>query len=138
MDGRSLRPLVQGKEVPWRDELFLESLYTGRDNPFQEGIRMGKWKYIRMYDGVGSYDETDVDFANRGPEFEMLFDLEADPGERDNLIESHADSPILANLRRKCAEQSEAINARREEFKKLVQVQRRAAPAQQKRKRRSQ
>jgi arylsulfatase A-like enzyme len=138
MDGRSLRPLVEGKEVPWRDELFLESLYTGRDNPFQEGIRMGKWKYIRMYDGVGSYDEMDVDFTKRGPGFEMLFDLEADPGERDNLIESHADSAILANLRQKCAEQSEAVNARREEFKKLVQVQRRTAPTQKKMRRPSQ
>ncbi len=138
MDGRSLRPLVEGKEVPWRDELFLESLYTGRDNPFQEGIRMGKWKYIRMYDGVVGYDERDVDFAQRGPGFEMLFDLEADPGERDNLIGSHADSPILANLRQKCAEQSEAINARREEFKKLVQVQRRTSPTQKKKRRPSQ
>jgi hypothetical protein len=91
-----------------------------------------------MYDGVGSYDETDVDFAKRAPGFEMLFDLEADPGERDNLIESHAGSPILANLRQKCAEQSEAVNARREEFKKLVQVQRRTAPTQKKKRRPSQ
>lgn len=132
MDGRSLRPLVEGKEIPWRDELFLESLYTGRDNPFQEGIRMGKWKYIRMYDGAGRYDEAHVDFAGRVPEFEMLFDLEADPGERDNLIASHADSPILAKLREKCSQQSKALNGRREEFKKLVQVQHRVASAQQK------
>jgi arylsulfatase A-like enzyme len=129
MDGRSLRPLVEGRDVPWRDELFLESLYTGRDNPFQEGIRRGQWKYIRMYDGVGSYDETHVDFAGRAPEFEMLFDLQADPGERENLAASHADSPVLAALRQECAEQSAALNKRRAEFKKLVQVQRRTLPA---------
>lgn len=29
----------------------------------------------------------------------MLFDLEADPGERNNLIESPADSDILPALR---------------------------------------
>jgi hypothetical protein len=25
MDGTSLRPLVEGRDVPWRDELFLEA-----------------------------------------------------------------------------------------------------------------
>jgi arylsulfatase A-like enzyme len=51
MDGRSLRPLVEGRDVGWRDELFLESLFTLRGNPFQEGIRTERWKYIRMYGG---------------------------------------------------------------------------------------
>ncbi len=123
-----VRPLVEGKSAAWRESLFLESLYTGRDNPFQEGIRRGKWKYIRMYDGKDQYDEADVDFTGRKPEFEMLFDLASDPGECNNLIQSHAGSPVLADLRRECAEQSAAINRRREEFKKLVDVQRRADP----------
>lgn len=118
MDGASLKPLVQGEAVEWRDELFLESLYTGRDNPFQEGVRTDKWKYIRMYDPIGgSYDEEDVDFAGREPEFEMLFDLEADPGERANLIESQADSQILATLRQKCGDYSVKLNERRTAFK---------------------
>lgn len=136
MDGRSLRPLVEGRDAPWRKEMFLESLYTGRDNPFQEGIRSGRWKYIRMYDGVADYLEKDVDFAGRKPEFEMLFDLEADPGERNNLIESQAAGAILEELRKKCAAQSEAINRRRAEFKKVVETQRRppAQPAKGKKK----
>ncbi len=118
MDGASLKPLVQGEDVEWRDELFLESLYTGRDNPFQEGVRTDKWKYIRMYDPKGSsYDEEDVNFAGREPEFEMLFDLEADPGERANLIESQADSQILATLRQKCGDYSVKLNERRSAFK---------------------
>ena len=65
MSGSSLRPLIEGKDIPWRDELFLESLYTGRDTPFQEGIRTGRWKYIRMYDGKTDYVESDVDFSDR-------------------------------------------------------------------------
>ena len=69
MEGHSLRPLVEGKETSWRDDLFLESLFTLRDNPFQEGMRTGRWKYIRMYDGVMSFKETDVDFQGRGPDF---------------------------------------------------------------------
>ena len=125
MQGASLRPLMQGKDVAWREELFLESLYTGRDTPFQEGIRFGKWKYIRMYDGKGRYEESDVEFANRAPEFEMLFDLEADPKEMDNLIESHADSEILASLRKKCAAHSQSLNQRRQQFRDAVEVQKR-------------
>ncbi len=120
MDGASLRPLVFDEPAEWRDELFLESLYTGRDNPFQEGMRQGKWKYIRMYDGVQKYAESDVDFASRPPEFEMLFDLEADPGERNNLIDTMENSEILAELRAKTASNSIALNQQREAYKATV------------------
>ena len=130
MEGRSLRPLVEGREdVTWRDELFLESLFTLRDNPFQEGIRTSRWKYIRMYDGVISFREADVDFRDRAPEFEMLFDLEADPGERHNLIADPQHAATLAELRQKTAAQSAAINQRREAFQALVETQPRTAPA---------
>jgi len=125
MTGESLRPLVEGKDVPWRQELFLENLYTGRDTPFQEGIRLGKWKYIRMYDGKTGYLESDVDFSNRKPDFEMLFDLEADPREMNNLVESHGDSEILATLRAKCAAHSQSLNQQRESLKDAVEVQKR-------------
>jgi arylsulfatase A-like enzyme len=125
MAGASLRPLLQGKNVPWRQELFLESLYTGRDTPFQEGIRRGKWKYIRMYDGSAPYDEKNVRFGDRTPDFELLFDLESDPAEIHNLVESHAGSAILATLRRKCAAHSNALNQQRREFQSAVDVQRR-------------
>lgn len=122
MEGASLRPLIVEEPTEWREELFLESLYTGRDNPFQEGMRQGKWKYIRMYDGVKKYAESDVDFGGREPDFEMLFDLGADPKEMRNLIEPMAASQILADLRAKTATNSVAINQRREEFKEAVAV----------------
>jgi arylsulfatase A-like enzyme len=130
MEGRSLRPLVEGRDdVAWRDELFLESLFTMRDNPFQEGIRTSRWKYIRMYDGVMSFREADVDFQDRAPEFEMLFDLEADPGERRNLATDPRHAAILAELRQKTEAQSAGINQRREAFKTIVETQQRTAPA---------
>ena len=123
MQGQSLRPLVEGKEVPWREELFLESLYTGRDTPFQEGIRFKNWKYIRMYDGVQGYREQDVNFAHRSPEFEMLFDLDDDPREMNNLVSSAAHAEILTTLRNKCARYSQALNLRRKGFLQSVGVQ---------------
>lgn len=126
MDGRSLRPLVREAKTAWRKELFLESLYTGRDTPFQEGMRLGKWKYIRMFDPAkGRYNESHVDFTDRNPDFEMLFDLETDPGERNNLIDTKAHRKILATLRTKTAKHSQAINRRRSEFRKSVAVEKR-------------
>lgn len=123
MAGRSLRPLVHDEDVEWRKELFLESLYTGRDNPFQEGIRAGNWKYIRMYDGKkGRYDESHVDFAGRRPEFEMLFDLENDPGEMNNLANTKRGEKVLPAFREKVAKWSIELNEKRERFKAEVKV----------------
>jgi arylsulfatase A-like enzyme len=127
MEGHSLRPLVEGKETSWRDELFLESLFTMRDNPFQEGMRTSRWKYIRMYDGVMSFKETDVDFQGRNAEFEMLFDLEADPAEQHNLATDPTHTAILDELRTKTAANSIAINQRRADYMKAHSVQLRTA-----------
>ena len=123
MAGSSLRPLLEGKATDWRKELFLESLYTGRDTPFQEGMRMGKWKYIRMFDAPGKYSEKDVDFTDKSPAFEMLFDLEADPGEMNNLAKSNANHSILQKLRAKTIDGSTKLNQERIQFKKDYQVQ---------------
>lgn len=117
MEGRSLRPLVEGRETEWRDELFLESLFTLRDNPFQEGLRTERWKYIRFYDGVMPYLEGDLDFGGRDPEFELLFDLAADPAEQVDLAADASHAATLAELRAKVATQSIAINERREAYR---------------------
>lgn len=117
MDGQSLRPLLFDPLSEWRSQMFIESLFSGRDNPFIEGIRRDKWKYVRRYDGVVDYKEEDLDFSNREPAFEQLFDLEADPGERTNLIQDYEGSDLLAGLRKKCKEESERINLERQVYK---------------------
>ena len=108
--------------APWRDEIFLENLYTGRDTPFSEGIRKGKWKYIRMFDGVEPYSEKDTDFRGRTPDFEQLFDLENDPGEMVNLIAEYEDKAVLSDLRSACQNGSDELNIRRTEYKKTHAV----------------
>lgn len=114
MEGRSLRPLLAGENTPWRDELFLESLFTWRGTPFQEGIRRGKWKYVRMFKvPQPQYDYQDEDlltFGSRKPDFEQLFDLEQDPTEHHNLLEEYEGKPLLAELRRACQQQADALN----------------------------
>lgn len=121
MSGQSLRPLLTDPNSDWRDELFLESLFTLRDTPFQEGIRRGPWKYIRMFDGK-KHTDANVDFSDRQPDFEQLFNLNDDPDERINLINDYADSSLLMELRESCQRRSQQINkARRVYSKKFPQ-----------------
>ena len=71
MQGQSLVPLLQGKPHGWREEFFYEH-YTRRDIiPPSEGIRNGRWKYLR--------------WMNVAPPVEELYDLASDPGEKHNL-----------------------------------------------------
>lgn len=122
MEGESLLPLIWDKEIKWRDTLFLENLYTGRDTPFSEGIRKEKWKYIRMYDGVVKFKERDLNFKERLPEFEQLFDLEKDPAEKHNLIGQYKDSKILSGLRKTCQQMSCDLNQRRDNYIKTHEI----------------
>ncbi len=118
MQGSSLIPITEGRTRKWRKELFLESLYTGRNNPICEGVVDGKWKYIRMFQiEKGKYSETDLDFSNRKPDFEQLFNLEDDPEERNNLIEEQEGSIILKKLRKKTASYADDLNKEREVYK---------------------
>ena len=132
MEGESLLPLIKNNEVAWRDEIFLESLYTGRSNPFCEGIRKGDWKYIRMYKGGGrplysednmlAYTENDLEFVGIKPDFEQLFNLKDDPTEHKNLINNFEGTRLLEELREKCANYSGKLNKQRETYKNQVRV----------------
>lgn len=104
MTGRSLKPLVRGEalEIPWRNGLFLENLYTGRDTPLQEGHVDGEWKYIRFFKTAHPYPINDIERLGDEPVFEMLFSLETDPEERINRIKDPELREKLAELRRVC------------------------------------
>lgn len=113
MEGKSLKPLIYSEKKKWRKEIFLENLYTGRDNPFCEGIREGDWKYIRMYDGIEPFVESDVDFNGRKPDFEQLFNLKEDPEETNNLIGQFEGTKMLDNLRAKSQKHLDKLNKKR-------------------------
>jgi arylsulfatase A-like enzyme len=117
MTGRSLKPLVRGEKpaTPWRDGLYLENMYTGRDTPLQEGYVDGDWKYIRYYKKPNPFDQDDIDQHSGEPVFEMLFSLKDDPAEVYNLAGDPNHQKKLAELRNKCdADLAKILKLRRE------------------------
>jgi hypothetical protein len=115
MQGRSLKELLEDPTLPWREEIFLENLYTGRSNPFIEAVRTRDWKYVRYFARPGdTYEEGDVDFRRQQPVLEQLFDLKKDPGELRNEAGNPAHSAVLERLRTRCASYSAGLLKQRD------------------------
>jgi alpha-L-rhamnosidase len=90
MQGKSLVPLVNGREVKWRDAFLCENHFHADDQyyPMIEGVRTRDWKYVR-------YPETT-------PVFEQLFSLKSDPDETKNLAYDANFTDQLKSLRKRC------------------------------------
>ena len=76
--GRSLRPLLEGQSVEWREFVAAEVQHTGRM------VRTAQYKYV-MYEG---------------DPVEQLFDMRADPGETRNLAAEGKHAEVLEAHRR--------------------------------------
>ena len=83
--GRSLKPVVEGRAADWRDFVVTE-LAVDPKKPERQGrmVRTAQYKY-----NVFSY----------GARNEQFFDLEADPGEMNNLISAPALRPEIERHR---------------------------------------
>jgi arylsulfatase A-like enzyme len=76
-DGTSLVPLLKVPGQPWRTDFFFESTTSaGGASAIWAGVRDGRWKYVRYWNGE-----------------EELYDLNADPYE---LASRHKDSTLSA------------------------------------------
>ncbi|MFC1601876.1 sulfatase-like hydrolase/transferase, partial [Candidatus Sumerlaeota bacterium] len=91
MQGRSLLPLLRGRDVEWPEEAFIqisESL-VGR------AIRTARWKYgvfaPDKHAGRDSYSDTYVE--------QFLYDMEADPYEQRNSVGLATLEEVSADLR---------------------------------------
>ena len=79
VQGLSVRPLAEGKDVPWRDYAYIESNYWGR------AIVTDRYKYVTEYrpKAVEDFWPPGPDAAQLG--LAQLFDRQNDPGETENL-----------------------------------------------------
>ncbi|MBM3783895.1 MAG: sulfatase [Acidobacteria bacterium] len=94
MQGRDLSPLLADRKRPWRSDWYYEHTYNTPPArlpiPRTEGVRGERWKYVR--------------YPGTKPVYEQLFDLAADPVERNNLAEKPEHRSLLSRLRRRCDE----------------------------------
>ena len=91
MQGRSFGPLLEGKQVPWRDAFLYEFFeYPDADHCVMKhrGIRTERWKLIHFFEQ---------------PEAWELYDLHSDPHELGNLAEERSHRGVLRELRARMA-----------------------------------
>lgn len=90
IDGRSWKPLVEGKATDWRTSWFYEYNYEKQFpyTPNVRGVRTDRWKYIRYPHGDGGPDRHLAE----------LYDLSADPQEARNLIKDARHRATIAEL----------------------------------------
>ena len=86
MDGRSFLPLLERKEIPWRDAVFYEYYWERNfpQTPTVHGIRTDRYKYMH-YHGIWDTDE--------------LYDLQNDPNEKHNLIDRPEHQDLIKDLK---------------------------------------
>lgn len=98
MDGRSFLPLLEGKEIDWREHLLYEYHWEWNfpATPTLFAIRTDRYKYV-YHHGVWDID--------------ALYDLETDPIERHNLINVPAYQEQIVELRDQLFEELKASGA---------------------------
>ncbi len=85
MQGLSLIPLLKGEEPEWRDRVFYEYYWEHHypQTPTVHGIRTEKYKLMRYF---GVWDRNE------------LYDMENDPEEMNNLIDSPEHKQVVSEL----------------------------------------
>ena len=118
MEGRNLL-----SSEPARTEVFLESLTVAEGNPFIEALRTQRWKYVRYFEtDACPYKEEALDFSPRTPDYEQLFDLDADPGERNNLVDAPSQAAVLTDLRARTQIRSQRMTEQGRRYKTAMAV----------------
>jgi arylsulfatase A-like enzyme len=85
MQGKSLRPLAEGRMVDWRHDFFYEHLTLPKIIPQTEGVRTTRWAYLR--------------WVGMNPPVEELYDLATDAHQEHNLAADPEQRRVLERLR---------------------------------------
>ena len=132
MQGQSIIKLLHDSESDWRKDIFLENLYTGRFNPLIEAVREKEWKYVRYYPNPGHnygrkvltrsgyYLDEDIDFRDKTPIYEQLFNLRTDPNENNNLAKNSRYTEILNRLRKRCELHSSQVMVEKDRYRMML------------------
>lgn len=91
--GRSLRPLVEGRDVPWRDFIYAEN------SAYMHMVTDGSIKYVREYIENDEFSGLPPCAKTHQTGVEQLFDLARDPNEARNLAYDPEYKPQLERLR---------------------------------------
>jgi arylsulfatase A-like enzyme len=98
MQGRSLVPLLEGREAEWRTSFVYENFYEPPfETPTLYALRTETWKLVE-YPGF--------------PGWTQFFNLVEDPHETENLADSEKHAATLTDLRAKLAERERSIGPR--------------------------
>ncbi len=122
MQGIDLTDAVYGNNYGRRSEVYLESMYVGRKNPFIETLRAERYKYIRYFANPGKpedqeefnkhwgwYPDRVMDLNDKEIIFEQFFDLEKDPEEKNNLIDDPELQKVIDKFRSKLKKRSASL-----------------------------
>jgi arylsulfatase A-like enzyme len=96
MDGRSLLPVVRGEPDPRPDDVLVQI----SESQVGRALRTPRWKYAAVAPGA---DGWNTPAADRYVD-EHLYDLEADPYELHDLVDSPEHTDVLARLRARLVE----------------------------------
>lgn len=112
MMGRSIKPLVVDRNMPWPDDVFVQI----SESLIGRCVRTARWKYSVRAPGVGPdgkpADQPDSDVY----EDHFLYDMHADPWEQTNLIGMAPFKEVVADMRTRLVRRMKACGEREPRF----------------------
>ncbi len=99
MDGVSLMPLLLKDNIEWQDRNLFFQWHRGDEPQVNRNCAVVSqhYKLVQPYGGNLPYEGDDLEKYLSDPIFE-LYDIEADPGERNNIADKYPD--IVARMRK--------------------------------------